>query len=95
MRSRCANRGELANTRKISMPIEVIDYLRTKGISTAVHYPVPLHLQPAMARLGYKMGHFPIAEKAADRIISSPMCGDLSKDEASFIAAEFLKVARL
>jgi UDP-2-acetamido-2-deoxy-ribo-hexuluronate aminotransferase len=47
--------------------------LKKSGIPTAVHYPVPLHLQPAFAALGYKKGDFPISEGAAQRVISLPM----------------------
>ena len=43
------------------------------GIPTAVHYPIPLHLQPVYASLGFKKGDFPLAEKAAERVVSLPM----------------------
>lgn len=47
-------------------------YLETKGIHTAVHYPVPIHLQPAYKELGYKKGSLPVSENAADQILSLP-----------------------
>jgi UDP-2-acetamido-2-deoxy-ribo-hexuluronate aminotransferase len=43
------------------------------GVPTAVHYPIPLHLQPVYASLGLKKGDFPLAEKAAERVVSLPM----------------------
>jgi UDP-2-acetamido-2-deoxy-ribo-hexuluronate aminotransferase len=43
------------------------------GIPTAVHYPIPLHLQPVYKHLGYKKGDFPHAERAAERVMSLPM----------------------
>jgi len=43
------------------------------GVPTAVHYPIPLHLQPVYVNLGYKKGDFPNAEKAAERVVSLPM----------------------
>ena len=43
------------------------------GVPTAVHYPIPLHLQPVYANLGYKKSDFPFAEKAAERVVSLPM----------------------
>jgi UDP-2-acetamido-2-deoxy-ribo-hexuluronate aminotransferase len=51
--------------------------LRDAGIPTAVHYPVPLHLQPVYAELaremGWGRGSFPVAERAAERVLSLPM----------------------
>jgi len=44
-----------------------------QGIPTAVHYPVPLHLQPALASLHLPAGAFPVAERAAQRVLSLPM----------------------
>jgi len=55
--------------------------LKAQGIPTAVHYPVPLHLQPAFASLGQGEGSFPRAEAAARRVMSLPMHPDL--DEAT------------
>ena len=46
--------------------------LRDLGIGTAVHYPTPIHLQPAAAHLGYRAGDFPVAERQAARILSLP-----------------------
>lgn len=51
----------------------VVDTLREQGIPTAVHYPVPAHLQPAFLGLGYEAGSFPISEQAANRVLSLPM----------------------
>jgi dTDP-4-amino-4,6-dideoxygalactose transaminase len=73
---------------------EVMDYLKAKGITTSIHYPLPLHLQPALAELGGARGDFPVAEAVAERIVSLPMCADLSRDKVEFIASEFIKVAR-
>lgn len=47
--------------------------LETAGIPTAVYYPLPLHLQPAYAFLGYQPGDFPVSEAVAQRIFSLPM----------------------
>lgn len=47
--------------------------LKEIGIPTAVYYPVCLHQQPVFTSLGYKTGDFPVAEKAADEVISLPM----------------------
>jgi len=52
---------------------ELNKYLNEKGIESKIHYPVPLHLQPATKYLGYKKGDFPQTEMQAERIISLPV----------------------
>jgi UDP-2-acetamido-2-deoxy-ribo-hexuluronate aminotransferase len=47
--------------------------LAEEGIPTAVHYPVPLHLQPVFAHLGLPAGSFPVSERAGERVLSLPM----------------------
>jgi len=59
--------------------------LGEKEIPTAVHYPLPLHLQDAFAALGYKVGDFPVSEKVASEIMSLPMSPYLSEDQQDFI----------
>lgn len=56
---------------------ETAKRLNAAGIPTAVHYPVPLHQQPAFQNLGNKIGDFPNAEQAAARVLSLPMGPDL------------------
>jgi dTDP-4-amino-4,6-dideoxygalactose transaminase len=51
--------------------------LAARGIQTGVHYPVPVHLQPAYADLGLKAGSFPHTERLAGRILSLPMYPEL------------------
>jgi dTDP-4-amino-4,6-dideoxygalactose transaminase len=55
-------------------------------IGAAIHYPVPLHLQKAYARLGYRSGDFPVAERCASEIISLPMFPDLRSEEQKRVA---------
>jgi len=59
--------------------------LKEHGIPTAVHYPMPLHLQECFAYLGYKKGDFEVAEKVSQEIISLPMNPDLSDEEIAYI----------
>ncbi|RMG61499.1 MAG: DegT/DnrJ/EryC1/StrS family aminotransferase [Calditrichaeota bacterium] len=62
------------------------EHLKERGIPTAVHYPMPLHLQPAFKeRFGYREGEFPMAEKAARQVLSLPMHPELSGEEIDFI----------
>jgi UDP-2-acetamido-2-deoxy-ribo-hexuluronate aminotransferase len=62
------------------------DQLKAKGIPTAVHYPIPLHLQPAFARPGVGRGSFPHAEAAAECVVSLPMHPYLCADDQRKIA---------
>ena len=56
----------------------IINKLHVAGIPTAVHYPVPLHMQPAFERYGFREGMYPVAELAASRVLSLPMHPDLT-----------------
>lgn len=64
---------------------EVQAKLKEKGIPTAVHYPMPLHLQECFAYLGYKKGDFPISEQVSQEIMSLPMNSYVSDDEINYI----------
>lgn len=55
--------------------------LKIAGIPTAIHYPTPLHVQPAFSDLNVPKGSFTIAEKIADKVISLPMSAWLTQDE--------------
>ena len=65
---------------------ELQAFLTEKGIETAVHYPTPLHLQPAAKALGYKAGDFPVTEEQAGRILSLPVHQFLTDDDVEFVA---------
>lgn len=65
---------------------QLASYLNASGISTGVHYPIPLHLQPAYNYLGYQKGDFPVSERCAECILSLPMDGELTNAEISKIA---------
>jgi dTDP-4-amino-4,6-dideoxygalactose transaminase len=62
-------------------------HLGSHGIATAVHYPVPLHLQPAFAEFGYRAGDCPRAERAATEVLSLPMYAELTDAQVDRIAA--------
>ncbi|WP_027327384.1 DegT/DnrJ/EryC1/StrS family aminotransferase [Helicobacter pametensis] len=66
--------------------------LKKRGIPTAIHYPIPLHLQEAFAYLGYKRGDFPVSEKVADEILSLPMNAFLTEVEQEYIITHFNQI---
>lgn len=62
------------------------EYLTSQGIETSIHYPIPIHLQPAAEYLGYKNGKFPVTEKQAKQILTLPIHQHLQVDDALIIA---------
>jgi dTDP-4-amino-4,6-dideoxygalactose transaminase len=63
-------------------------HLDAANIQTGIHYPTPIHLQPAYRDLGYAAGDFPHAERLADRMLSLPMFPELRDDQIQRVAAE-------
>jgi dTDP-4-amino-4,6-dideoxygalactose transaminase len=61
--------------------------LLERGIHTGLHYPVPVHLQPAYSDLGYSPGDFPQSELAASEVLSLPLYPELSDESVSLVAA--------
>lgn len=55
--------------------------LNEAGVQTGIHYPIPIHLQPAYASLGYKAGDFPESEQQARRVLSLPMFPELTDEQ--------------
>ena len=60
-------------------------HLKERDIPTAIHYPKPLHLQPAFSGLGYKEGDFPVSEKICQNILALPMHPFMLEEEQHFI----------
>lgn len=64
--------------------------LQQAGIQTGVHYPIPVHLQPAYQDVGYKAGDFPVAESVAAEVLSLPMYPELTTGQVNEVAAAVL-----
>ena len=62
------------------------DRLTEAGVQTGVHYPIPVHLQPAYRDLGYRTGDFPVAEGVAGEILSLPMFPELTTEQIGTVA---------
>ncbi|MBN2231948.1 MAG: DegT/DnrJ/EryC1/StrS family aminotransferase [Deltaproteobacteria bacterium] len=71
----------------------VIEHLREAGIPTAVYYPVPLHLQPAFADLGYRHGQLPVTEAVCGDIFALPVHPFLTAAEVDGVIAAVLAAA--
>jgi len=59
--------------------------LRARGIVTGLHYPIPIHLQPAYADLGLSAGAFPRTESSAERLLSLPMFPELTEEQIELV----------
>jgi dTDP-4-amino-4,6-dideoxygalactose transaminase len=70
----------------------VIAQLAERGIETSVHYPKPVHLQPAYSSLGYPAGTFPNAERACERVLSLPLFPGMTTEQVNYVAASVLEV---
>jgi dTDP-4-amino-4,6-dideoxygalactose transaminase len=65
---------------------ELYAQLQAADVQTAIHYPIPVHLQPGYADLGYGRGAFPVAEQAAREVLSLPMYPELSGQQIAAVA---------
>lgn len=72
-------------------------HLESRGISTNIHYPIPVHLQKAYQFLGYEKGSLPVTEKTVDQLLSLPMFPELTESQVDFICdgvVEFCKAQK-
>ena len=70
---------------------ELKRFLAEQGIETAIHYPLPIHLQDAAKGLGYRRGSFPVAERQAERILSLPVYPELTQDQKDWVVTNLRK----
>jgi dTDP-4-amino-4,6-dideoxygalactose transaminase len=71
---RCARRDELRA------------FLADSGVGTEVYYPLPLHLQPALASYGHRVGDFPVSEQLAKEVLALPIFAELTEEEITTVA---------
>lgn len=69
-------------------------HLEAAGVGVGIHYPIPVHLQPAYASLGLKRGALPITEQTADTLLSLPMFPDLTEAQVDYVCDEVGKFFR-
>jgi dTDP-4-amino-4,6-dideoxygalactose transaminase len=74
---------------------EVMNALEGEGIGCGIHYPVPVHLQPAYERLGYSRGDFKISERTAAEFLSLPMYPELTEIQIDFVAERLEAATRV
>lgn len=71
---RCARRDELRA------------WLSAHGVGTEIYYPLPLHLQPALAGFGYRAGDFPVSEQLSREVLALPIFAELTENEIGAVA---------
>ncbi len=67
---------------------ELQEFLKSRGVPTAIYYPLPLHLQECFSDLGYKKGDFPVSERAADEVLALPIYPELSREQQDYIISQ-------
>jgi dTDP-4-amino-4,6-dideoxygalactose transaminase len=67
------------------------ELLEQAGIATGIHYPIPIHLQPACAHYGYLRGKLPVTEAVADHIVSLPMYPELTDEQIGTVVSAVKK----
>ena len=69
---------------------QLAKHLRSDDVETGMHYPTPLHLQPALAHLGYSQGQFPVAERSAETMLSLPLFPGMLDEEQDQVVESLL-----
>jgi len=70
---------------------DLTDYLKDKGIATGIYYQVPLHLQVALEKYGYKLGSCPNAEHLSERTFAIPLFPGMTEDEKEYIVDNIME----
>ena len=68
--------------------------LESEGIACGIHYPVPVHLQPAYEGLGYERGAFEISERTSAEFLSLPMYPELTNEQIDYVADRLLAAVK-
>lgn len=72
----------------------VLEGLIAAGVSAAVHYPVPLHLQPVYRSLGYRRGDFPVAERVCRDVLCLPIHPHITKKQITYVAQTLKRLVK-
>ncbi len=66
---------------------ELQEYLSENGVPSIIHYPIPIHLQPAFGYLGHKKGDFPVTEELSEQILSLPIYPEMPEEHVEYVGA--------
>ena len=70
---------------------ELKSFLQKKNIETSIHYPIPIHLQPAAQYLGYEKGSFPVTERQAEQILTLPINQHLKTEDIEYVCDSIMR----
>ncbi len=70
----------------------VLAGLKARDIGAGVHYPIPLHMQPAYASLGYHLGDLPVSEQASHEVLSLPLYPEMTDEQADRVLAALIEL---
>ncbi|MFW5469150.1 DegT/DnrJ/EryC1/StrS family aminotransferase [Knoellia sp. CPCC 206435] len=79
---------------RVSRRDEVLESMHAEGVGAGVHYPVPVHLTPAMSALGHVPGSFPVSERAATQILSLPLFPGITPAQQERVVDVLLRALR-
>lgn len=79
---------------EVSNRDEAMAALKAQGIASGVHYPVPVHAQPALTDFGLKSGPLEVTTRIVDRIMSLPIYPEMTDEQVDRVIASFLNVAK-
>jgi dTDP-4-amino-4,6-dideoxygalactose transaminase len=71
---------------RVSRRDEMLEHLKSQGVGAGIHYPIPVHRQPAYLKEGYGDVSLPITEQVASEIVSLPMFPELTRDQIEYVA---------
>src|SRR6476619_6100926 len=71
---------------------QVKHQLAERGVSTAIYYPIPLHMQECFAYLGNREGDFPESERACREVLALPVYPELTQEQVKYVAKTVLEV---
>jgi len=72
----------------------LMQFLKDKGICCGIHYPIPLHLQPAYDTFGFKKGDYPVSEMLAKEILSIPIYPEITEEQRKYIVKNITQFFR-
>ncbi|HZK67824.1 MAG TPA: DegT/DnrJ/EryC1/StrS family aminotransferase [Chloroflexota bacterium] len=79
---------------RVSNRDEVFSRMKEAGLGVGIHYPIPLHVQPAYSFLGYKKGDFPHTEAASESIISLPIYPEMTVEQRQYVVEQLKNALR-